>query len=104
MFDGHIGQQAIAQKTLGENAGGAGSESALATRAIALFQFIADDLLTHGLQINNRSRFNVLWIEGAAAVGASVWTADSLLTRDLVIGDGMSAMSRMARSGSAAPM
>jgi hypothetical protein len=104
VFDGQMGQQSVAQKALGENAGGTSGKSALATRTIALFQLVANDLFTHGLQINNRSRFNVLWMEATAAIGASVRAADSLFASDLVIRDATPAMSRMAGFGAAALM
>jgi hypothetical protein len=57
-----MGEQSIAQKTLGEDADGSGGEGAMAATAVKLFQLIAEDFLTDRVHIYNGSGFTVFVI------------------------------------------
>src|SRR5215469_2247516 len=104
MLDGYVGQQLVAQKTFGENAWGPSREGVVAASAVALFQFIADNLFTHGFHINNGAGFTPFGIQGTTAVGALVWSGYPLLTGNLLDGNSASSVPSMARFGSAATL
>jgi len=104
VFDGHIGEQSIAQKAFGENASGPSSEGVVASSAVTLLQFIADNLFTDWVHINNGAGFAVLGVQGSAAVGALVWSGYPLLTGNLIVGNAAPPVSPMAGFGTTATL
>src|SRR5260221_9634859 len=97
MLHAKMGQESVAEKTFSKASRRSSGESAVTAATVALLQFIADDLLTDWLYVNNGTRFSALGVHGAAAVGASLRPRHRLLACDLLVGNVAAAMAAMTR-------
>src|SRR5437762_5034046 len=87
MFHGQMGQESVAEETFSKDSRRSSGEGAVTAATVALLQFIADDLFTNWLYVNDGTRFSALGFHGAAAVGASLRSRHRLLARDLLGGN-----------------
>src|ERR1022692_3724674 len=101
MLHGQMGQQSIAEKPFGKNPRRSRGEGALTAAAVALLQFIANNLLAHGVHFDNGARFAAFGIQRAAAVRATPRPRHRALAGDLIIGNAAAPVPAMAGLGPA---
>src|SRR6266705_2391208 len=104
MLHGQMGQESVAEKTFSKDSRRSSGESAVTAATVALLQFIADDLFTDWLYVNNGTRFSALGVHGAAAEGAPLRPRHRLLACDLLVGNLPAAMAAMTGLGAASAL
>ena len=73
VLHGQMGEQSIAEKPLGKNSRRPCGEGAVTVATVTLFQFIANDFLSHRVHFNNGAGLGPLGMQRAAAVRATFW-------------------------------
>src|SRR5207249_8754823 len=104
MFHGQMGQELVAKEPFGKDSRRSSGEGPVTAATVQLLQFIADDLFTHWLYVNNGPRLSALGVHRAAAVGASLRPWHPLLARDFIVGNVAATMPAMTGLGSASAL
>src|SRR2546422_131789 len=95
MLHRQMGEQLVAKETLGKDSSGSGGEGAMTTTTVALLQFVANDLFTDWLNVNNGAGFSALGVQGTATIRTLLRSWHQLLAGDFLAGNLTAAMTAM---------
>jgi hypothetical protein len=101
MLNGQVREQPVTEEALGEHSGRSSRKGAVAVLAVTLLQFVADDFLSYGVYLDNRTGFTALGIQRTTAVRTAPWSSHRFLAGDLLLWDLAAAMAGMTWLGAA---